>query len=97
MGVARIFIKNYAKRAHALQRLTKKDVPFEFGEDQIAAMDDLKSALLQSPTLRAIDYEAEAPVILAVDTSRIAVGFHLCQEFLGPPRRDTTTDSGPSR
>ena len=87
VGVARIFIKNYARRAHALQRLTKKDAPFEFGEEQIAAMEDLKQALIDSPALRAIDYETDAPVILAVDTSCIAVGFHLCQEFQGPPRR----------
>ena len=87
VGVARIFIKNYAHRAHALQRLTKKDVPFEFGDEQKAAMEDLKHALLHSPALRPIDYESEHPVILAVDTSKIAVGFHLCQEAPGPPRR----------
>ena len=87
VGVGRHFIKNFAKRAHALQKLTRKDVPFEFGEEQRLAMEDLKSALLESPALRAIDYESEHPVILAVDTSRIAVGFHLCQEHPGPLRR----------
>ena len=87
VGVARNFIKNYARRANALQKLTRKDVPFEFGEEQEAAMADLKQALLDSPALRAIDYESDEPVILAVDTSVIAVGFHLCQEFAGPPRR----------
>ncbi|KAL7281404.1 hypothetical protein ACG7TL_004717 [Trametes sanguinea] len=79
VGVARIFIRNFAKRAHALVKLTRKDVPFEFGEEQIKAMEDLKEALLNSPALRAINYESLANVILAVDTSYIAVGYHLCQ------------------
>ena len=87
VGVARIFIKNFARRAHPLQKLTRKDVPFEFGEEQRVAMEDLKQALASSPALRAIDYDSEEPVVLAVDTSRIAVGFHLCQEAGGPPRR----------
>lgn len=82
VGVARIFIENFARRANALVHLTRKDVPFEFGPAQLAAMDDLCSALLASPALRPIDYTSEAPVILAVDTSYIAVGFQLCQADL---------------
>ncbi|CDO69558.1 hypothetical protein BN946_scf185038.g9 [Trametes cinnabarina] len=42
-------------------------------------MEDLKQALLKSPALRAINYESPAPVILAVDTLYIAVGYHLAQ------------------
>jgi hypothetical protein len=41
--------------------------------------EDLKTALLESPALCSIDYTSSAPVILAVDTSYIAVGFQLCQ------------------
>ena len=48
-------------------------------------MEDLKQALVDSPALRAIDYDSADPVVLAVDTSRLAVGFHLCQEDEGPP------------
>ncbi|KZS99615.1 uncharacterized protein LAESUDRAFT_667778, partial [Laetiporus sulphureus 93-53] len=55
------------------------DVPFEFGEEQIAAMEDLKAVLLESPALRAINYNSDASVILAVDTSNIAVRYQLCQ------------------
>jgi hypothetical protein len=40
---------------------------------------DLKEAVLTSPALRALDYTLDSPVILAVDTSYIAVGFFLCQ------------------
>ena len=87
IGVLRIFIRNFAKCANALVHLTRKDVPFEFGEAQIAAMEDLKKALLESSALRAINYESPAPVILAVDTSYIAVGYHLCQCDEEDPRR----------
>ena len=79
VGVVRIFIRNFAHRAHPLTMLTRKDFPFIFGPEQIAAQDDLKAALLSSPALRPIDYASPANVILAVDTSHLAVGFHLCQ------------------
>jgi len=42
-------------------------------------MDDLKKALLTSPSLQPIDYESNSPVILSVDTSQIAVGYILSQ------------------
>ena len=79
VGVLRMFIRNFAHRAHQLVKLTQKDAAFEFGLPQIEAQDDLKDALLDSPALRPIDYTSESPVILAVDTSYIAVGFFLCQ------------------
>lgn len=86
IGVVRIFIKNFAHRAHPLIFLTRKGVPFTFEEPQIRSQNDLKDALLESPALRAIDYTSDAAVILAVDTSYIAVGFHLCQCDLENPR-----------
>lgn len=79
IGVCRIFIKNFAHRADALVRLTRKDVSFEWGPEQEKAQIDLKQALLEGPALRAIDYDSAAPVVLAVDTSFIAVGYLLCQ------------------
>ncbi|EIW58980.1 uncharacterized protein TRAVEDRAFT_124073, partial [Trametes versicolor FP-101664 SS1] len=42
-------------------------------------MNDLRQALLESLALCAINYNSHASVILAVDTSYIAVGYHLCQ------------------
>jgi hypothetical protein len=59
--------------------LTKKAVPFVYGPEQIAVQEKLKKALLESPALRPINYRSPAPVILAVDTSYIAIGFFLCQ------------------
>jgi hypothetical protein len=79
IGVCRMFILHFAKRANPLVQLTRKGVPFVFGPEQIAAQEDLKQALIASPALRPIDYSSNSPVILAVDTSSIAVGFYLCQ------------------
>jgi len=50
-----------------------------FGTAHVATQEDLKQALLGLPALRPINYKSDAPVILAVDTSIIAIGFHLCQ------------------
>jgi hypothetical protein len=79
VGVLRMFIRNFAHCAHHLVKLTHKGATFEFGAEQIAAQEDLKLALLSAPALRPLDYSSESPVILAVDTSYIAVGFFLCQ------------------
>ena len=87
VGVCRIFIRNFAHRAHHLVKLTRKGAPFEFGPDQITAQEDLKQAVLDSPALRPLDYTSPAPVILAVDTSYIAVGYHLCQCDPDNPRK----------
>lgn len=87
VGVLRIFIRNFAHRAHHLVQLTRKDTPFEFGPLQQKAQDDLKQAVLESPALRPIDYTSPVPVLLAVDTSYIAVGFFLCQCDAENPRK----------
>ena len=87
IGVCRVFIIHFAHRAHHLVKLTRKNVPFEYGPDQIAAQEDLKQALLASPALRPIDYRCESPVILAVDTSSIAIGYILAQCDSDNPKR----------
>src|ERR1700677_4130117 len=79
IDVAQIFIRDFALCANPLVKLTHKDAPFEFGSDQLKAQEDLKTALIESPALRAIDYMSLSPIILAVDMSYIAVGFHFCQ------------------
>jgi len=82
IGVCRMFIRNFAHRAHHLSKLTRKDALFEYGPPQIEAQEDLKQALLASPALRLIDYASGASVVLAVDTSYIAVGYILGQYSL---------------
>jgi Integrase zinc binding domain/RNase H-like domain found in reverse transcriptase len=87
VGVTRMFIRNFAHRAHALTILTRKNQPFIFGPEQIAAQEDLKQALLDSPALRPINYASPSPVIFAVDTSHIAIGYHLCQCDADDPKK----------
>ena len=86
IGVVRIFVKNFAYRAHALIILTKKNEAFVFGKDQLDAMNDLKQALLTCPALVPLDYTSPAPVILAVDSSNIAIGIFICQCDKDNPR-----------
>ncbi|PSS34053.1 hypothetical protein PHLCEN_2v1898 [Hermanssonia centrifuga] len=61
--------KNFAKWAHHLVKLTRKDAPFDWGPKQITAQE----------VIRAIDYTSDSPVILAINTSYLAVGYYLCQ------------------
>jgi hypothetical protein len=63
-----------------LINLTKKDIPFEFGPKHYEGMQILKESILESPALQCLDYECSHKVILAVDTSNIAVGFLLSQK-----------------
>ena len=87
IGVCHMFIRNFAHRANPLTMLTRKNQPFVFGPKQIFAQDDLRQALIESPALRPIDYTSTSPVILAVNKSQIAIGFHLCQCLPDDPRK----------
>ena len=53
---------------------------FYWGEDQQAAMDDLKNALTHAPALRPLDYQAEGKIVLSVDSSFLGWGAILQQE-----------------
>jgi RNase H-like domain found in reverse transcriptase len=86
IGVCQLFIKNFSHCTHQLVKLTWKGAPWEFVQDQISAMEDLKQALLTSPVLRPIDYTSSASVILSIDMSQIAVGFILSQCDLHDPK-----------
>jgi hypothetical protein len=78
-SVLRIFIHDFSCIARPLINLMKKDVPFIFGTEQRKAMQILKDAVLSSPALKHLDYMSKREVILAVDTSNIAIGFILLQ------------------
>ena len=78
-GVLRIFIKGYTLIARPLIQLTRKDVPFEIGPQQLEAIARLKESILESPALLPIDYETDRPVILAVDSCANGVGYILFQ------------------
>ena len=86
-GVLRAYIPNFAPRAHELQKMTRKEVPFEWGPKQIASMNAVKEGVENAQSLLPIDYERQGSVVLAVDTSYIAVGFYIYQEDINDPKR----------
>ena len=51
IGVCDIFIENFAHQAHPILKLLQHNQPFEWGLLQVAAQEDLKTALLNSPAL----------------------------------------------
>ena len=78
--VVHIFIRDFAAISWPLVNLTRKGVPFEWGDAQRDAMARLKDEITQSSALRQLDYASGREVVLAVDTLLIAVGFILSQE-----------------
>ncbi|RXW13243.1 hypothetical protein EST38_g12608 [Candolleomyces aberdarensis] len=80
VGTFRIFIQNYAKRAEPIQKLTRKEAPFKWGEEQEKAMEDLKDAVRNAPCLRSLDYNIDTDIKLSVDTSYIAIGWYISQQ-----------------
>ena len=80
IGVCRVFIRDFAKIAGPLNKLLRKDVIFEWGEEQEESMKMLKEALENAVPLGNIDYEGDGTVVLAVDTSWRAVGYYIYQE-----------------
>jgi hypothetical protein len=80
LGTIRVFIKDFAIHAKPLINLTRKDVEYEFGIDELAAMEKLKILTRSCTAIKAIDYHSTNEVILAVDSSWMAVGFVLSQQ-----------------
>jgi len=84
--VLHAYIPNFALRAHELQRMTRKEVPFEWGPKQIEGMNMVKEGVKLAKALQPIDYHGQGAVVLAVDTSYIAVGFYIFQEDAENPK-----------
>jgi hypothetical protein len=78
-GGVRIWIQDYSATIRPLTELYRKDVEFEWTEQRQKAFERIKHLVVTAPALRSIDYESDLPVILAVDTSKIAIGFILLQ------------------
>ena len=51
VGTIHIWIKDFSVISHPLVHLTKKDVPFDWGEKEQLAMYPLKSAVVSSPAI----------------------------------------------
>jgi len=77
----RIFIKDFAKIARPLHKLTRKNVSFIWGPDQQTAFDKLKELFTSAPILRNPD--SNKPFVVETDASNFAVGAILSQEFDG--------------
>lgn len=79
-GVLRSYIPNYAIRAEGLQKLTRGKVPFVWGPEQIKSMEMVKEGVQVAQPLRPLDYNGQGDIVLAVDSSYIAIGFYIYQE-----------------
>jgi len=77
----RLFIKDFAKIANPIHKLTRKNVEFVWGKDQQDAFDKLKHLFTSAPILRNPD--SDKPFIVETDASNFAVGAVLSQEFEG--------------
>jgi len=77
----RKFVKDFAKIAEPLSRMTKKNMPFAWTDETQQSFEDLKRALLAVDTLA---YPTPGtPCILDTDVSDVAVGAVLSQMFDG--------------
>ena len=80
LGLSRTWIKGYTHVARPLTHLLKRETPFEFTEECVQAMRELKDLVMNAPCLKPIDYACGRQVTLEVDTSTMAVGFILSQQ-----------------
>ena len=89
VGVCRMFIENFAKKAEPINNLCKKGVPFEWGPAQEKSMAELKKSLRECSALVPLDYiNNPNPVVLSVDTSWKAVGFYIYQDDVNTGKRN---------
>ena len=80
----RRFVKDFAKIAEPLSRLTRKNNTFTWTDETQESFERLKSALMQTPTL---EYPwPDIPCILDTDASDVAVGGVLSQVIDGQER-----------
>jgi hypothetical protein len=94
-GTVRIWIKNYSTLAQPISELWRQKVEFIWDERRQEAFASLKKIVASAPALRPIDYQSDQPVILAVDTSYIAMGMVLLQEDEKGNRRPSRYGSIP--
>ena len=75
------FIPNFSELVEPFTRLTRKNVGFEWGEDQKNAFEALKTALTTSPILAHPRFEL--PFTLQTDACTNGLGALLTQEHNG--------------
>ncbi len=72
------FIKGFSKIARVLNKLTKKNIPWEWTEEREEAFQTLKRLICEEPVL--LMPRMEQPFELEVDTSNYAIGATLNQK-----------------
>ena len=78
-GVVRIFSEGFSQIARLLVNLTHKDAPFVWEQQQQESMDLLKDHVTSMPVLIPIEYTSCQLIIMAIDSSLIAVGWIVYQ------------------
>ena len=81
VGFSSRFISGFATLSEPLRRLTRKEVPFEFGPEQKKAFQVLKDELAKAATLAYFDNDAPTKVI--ADASPVGLGAVLVQKQKG--------------
>jgi hypothetical protein len=76
-GYYRRFVSGYSEKALPLTTLTKKDVPFRWGDAEETAFQTLRQDLMQVPLLHYVD--PKLPFYLDTDASNYAIGAVLSQ------------------
>ncbi len=76
----RRFIKDFASIARPLHDLTKKDMPWQWHNEQQTAFDELKARFCQEPILKV--YDPDLPTRVEVDASGFATGGILTQKHI---------------
>ena len=77
-GVYRRFIPNYTETAEPLSRLTRKNIPFSWTDEQQKSFERLKELLVSSPVLQIFDPDKVST--LHTDASKVGIGAVLSQE-----------------
>ena len=77
-GYVQKFINDYANICEPLRKLTRKDVSWNWGEEQENAFSALKEAISRRPCLAY--YKLGAPTVVITDASPVGLGAILMQE-----------------
>ena len=78
MGYHRMFVKNFSTVAAPITCLTGKDVPFEWGPEQLEAQNKIIHAITHAPVL--VKPDPSRQFELEVDASQISTGAILYQQ-----------------
>lgn len=77
----RRFIPQCATRLEPLTRLLRKNIAWEWGDEQVAAFEAIKGSISSPPMLSCPDFNL--PFVLQTDASTVGIGAVLAQETDG--------------